>query len=162
MALSQPQQMFSRRFIAVLIAAVCLLPALQSCSHKKKVYQSNCNIDKTFKLVTFKQLIDHLSDYDRQYIEVSGRYEEGKGLSALFSDSLFAGKSDPNALWVNFSQDCPLYLTGTHKGLFEYVDGSFSQINNKPVVIRGMIDLHNKGYRNRCKATIDRVSLVKL
>ena len=159
MALPHPQQNLRFPIIWLLLAA-CFALVMQSCKHAKKVYTSDCNMDMTFKQVSFHQLMDSLPQYDQQYIEVSGKYEEDKELSALFSDSLFSTGS--TGIWVNFSQDCPLYLSGTHKGLFEYNDGQFTQINNKLITIRGRVDLNNKGSHNRCKATIDRVSLVKL
>ena len=144
------------------LMALLALVMLQSCKHEKKVYKSECDIDKDFKTISFKQLMDSLDDYDQEYIEVSGKYEEDKGVSALVCDSLFADASNGNALWVDFSQDCPLYLSGTHQGLFEYNDGKFTQINDKSVTIRGLIVLRNKGKKDRYKATIERVSLVKL
>jgi len=144
-----------------LLALLALL-TLQSCKHEKKVYKSECNVGQDFKTIGFKQLMDSLDDYDQQYIEISGKYEEDKGISALVSDSLFTSSADGNALWVDFSQDCPLYLSGTHQGLFEYNDGKFTQINDKSVTIRGLIVLRNKGKNDRYKATIERVSLVKL
>lgn len=155
----RPKQI-PRCSILPLVVLACF--TLQSCSHKSKVYKSDCDIDQAFKRVTFKQLVDSLPAYDQQYIEVTGKYVEDKQLSALFCDSLFTSTSDKDALWVNFSQDCPLYLSGTHQGLFEYNDGQFTQINNKSVTIRGKIDLHNKGSHHHYKATIDRVSLVKI
>lgn len=158
MELPRPKQTARYALTPVIILA-CF--ALQSCSHKSKVYQSNCDIDRHFKHVSFKQLTDSLAAYDQQYIEVTGKYMEDKELSALFCDSLF-DRNEKNALWVNFSQDCPLYLSGTHQGLFEVNDGHFTQINNKSVTIRGKIDLRNKGSNHHYKATIDRVSLVKI
>jgi len=146
----------------ILFFALMACVSLQSCSRAKKLYTSDCDIDRQFKHISFKQLIDSLDNYDQQYIEVSGKYEEDKGVSALVCDSLFVDHSSKNALWVNFSQDCPLYLLGTHQGLFEYNDGKFTQINDKAITIRGMIDLHNKGRLKQYKGTIDRVSLVKL
>jgi hypothetical protein len=135
----------------------------QSCkSDKKKVYQSDCDGGITFKHVGFTQLIDSIDDYDQQYIEVDGTYEEGKEQSALVNDSLFVSHSSERSLWVNFSQDCPLYLTGTHKGLFEYNDGKFTQLNNKSITIRGKIDVRHKGHLGSYKGTIDRVSFVEL
>jgi hypothetical protein len=106
--------------------------------------------------------MDSIEAYDRQYVEVTGKYVEDKELSALYSDSLFSNTSDKNGLWVNFSQDCPLYLAGTHQGLFEYDGNGFTVISNRSITIRGRIDLHNKGSHNRCKASIDRISFVKL
>jgi hypothetical protein len=144
------------------LLALLTLVILQSCKHEKKVFKSECDIDKDFKSISFKQLMDSINDYDQEYIEISGKYEEDKGISALVNDSLFTDHSNNNALWVDFSQDCPLYLSGTHKGLFEYNDGQFTQINNKQVTIRGVVVLSNKGKHNQYKATIQRVSLVKL
>jgi hypothetical protein len=163
MALPQPQQAL-RQFLPALLPVVmlCAFTMLSSCKHEKKVYTSDCDVDITFKRVSFRQLVDSIQNYDQQYIEVSGKYEEDKELSALFSDNLLAGGSENNALWVNFSQDCPLYQVGTHKGLFEYNDGQFTLINNKAVTIRGMINLGNKGHDKKYKATIERISLVKL
>ena len=149
-----------RKLPALLILATVLLG--QSCKHEKKVYQSDCNARQDFKRVSFKQLMDSLDTYDQQYIEVYGKYEEDKGVSALINDSLFVDHSNTNALWVDFSQECPLYLSGTHIGLFEYNDGQFTQINNKSITIRGVIDLHNKGHLKKYKASIERVSWVKL
>jgi hypothetical protein len=164
MALLQPQQPFFHFSNAKILLAVsvCAIFALQSCKQHKKVYKSDCNDNISFKQVTFGQLMDSISQYDQQYVEVTGKYIEDKELSALFCDSLFVDHTNKNAFWVNFSQDCPLYLSGTRQGLFEYNDGQFTQINNKSITIRGKIDLNNKGSHNRYKATIDRVSLVKL
>lgn len=150
---------FLKKFLLLLAAAGV---ALQSCKHDKKLYKSNCDVGREFKHVNFKQLVDSLDRYDRQYIEVSGKYEEDKGLSALFNDSLFVDHSSKNALWVDFSQDCPLYLDGTHQGLFEYNDGKFTQINDHVITIRGRIDLHNKGHLKQYKGSIERVSLIRL
>lgn len=164
MALPQPQQLFlygcNSKLLLVLI--MCAIVALQSCKHNKKVYKSNCDDGISFKKISFRQLMDSISRYDQRYVEVSGKYEEDKGLSALFTDSVISARSYKNALWVNFSQDCPLYLSGTRQGLFEYNDGQFTQLNDKLITIRGKIDLRNKGSHNSYKATIDRISLVKL
>ncbi|MGZ3946337.1 MAG: hypothetical protein ACXVIY_13700 [Mucilaginibacter sp.] len=160
MALPQPQQ--ASRYCSLFTMTVFFACVLQSCQHAKKVYKSDCDVDISFKHVSFHQLMDSIKNYDQQYIEVSGKYEEDKELSALFNDGILPDKSVQNGLWVNFSQDCPLYLSGTHQGLFEYNDGQFTMINNKSITIRGRIDLHNRGSHNKWKATIDRVSLVKL
>jgi hypothetical protein len=159
-----PHQKQSLRYFNPLPALLVLMAviALQSCRHQKKVFASKCDIDKTFKQIGFKQLIDSLADYDQQYVEVSGKYEEGKEQSALIGDSLLMDHSNKNALWVDFSQDCPLYLSGTHIGLFEYNDGKFTQLTNRSVTIRGMIVLHNKGHLKQYKGAIERVSLIKL
>jgi hypothetical protein len=135
---------------------------LQSCKSDKKIYKSDCNSGISFKHIGFTQLIDSMKNYDQQYIEVNGTYHEGKGESALFNDSLFVDHSNKHAIWVNFSQDCPLYLTGTHKGLFEYNDGKFTQLNNKNLTIRGKVDGRHKGHLGSYSGTIDRVSYIKL
>jgi hypothetical protein len=135
---------------------------LFSCKNEHKIYQSECDSDITFKHIGFTQLIDSIQKYDQQYIEVVGKYREGKEESALVNDSLFVDHSNGHSLWVNFSQDCPLYLLGTRKGLFEYNDGKFTRISNKKITIRGRVDLRHKGHLGSYRATIDRVSFVKL
>ncbi|HEY9001331.1 MAG TPA: hypothetical protein VIM89_08250 [Mucilaginibacter sp.] len=162
MALPHQKQSLQRLNKPLGLLALLALMTLQSCKHEKKIYKSECDIGKDFKTISFKQLMDSLDDYDQQYIEISGKYKEDKGVSALVCDSLFADASDGNALWVDFSQDCPLYLSGTHQGLFEYNDGGFTQINDKKITLRGIIVLRNKGKKDPYKATIKRVSLVKL
>lgn len=156
-----PHQKQSVRYLSRLPVLITLLTTVifQSCKHEKKVYKSECNDDKTFKQISFEHLIDSLDNYDQKYVEVSGKYKEDKELSALFNDSLFVDHSNKNAIWVDFSQECPLYLAGTHQGLFEYNDGQFTMINNKLVTIRGMVVLHHK---NKYKAALERISLVKL
>ena len=145
------------------VALLFLLPVfLQSCTSDKKIYKSDCDINITFKKIGFTQLIDSIKSYDQQYVEVSGTYKEAKEQSALFNDSLFVDHSNKHALWINFSPDCPLYLKGTRTGLFEATDGEFTPINNKKVLIRGRIDLHNTGFQGLYKGTIDRVSSVEL
>ncbi|MDB5031674.1 hypothetical protein [Mucilaginibacter sp.] len=122
---------------------------------------SDCDNDIAFKHVTYTHLIDSLKFYDQKYIEITGKYQEGKEQSALFNDSLYLPK--PNTgLWVNFSQDCPLYLSGTRIGFFEYNNGGFTRINNKVVKIRGKLDIHNKGHLKQYKGCIDRVSFIEL
>ena len=147
-------------FALLLIVSEAL--SLQSCTGHKKTYKSNCDVNITFKHVGFTQLIDSIKNYDQQYIEVDGTYKEGKEESALFNDSLFVDHSNSHGLWINFSQDCPLYLSGTRRGLFEDNDGTFTQINNKEITIRGKIDVRHKGHLGSYCGSIDRVSFVKL
>lgn len=149
---------------AFLLVYKCFVFAFifESCTAEKKIYKSDCNDAITFKRVTFSRLIDSLKNYDQQYVEVAGTYKEDKGQSALFNDSLFVDHSNKHALWINFSQDCPLYLSGTHNGLFETSNGQFMIINNKKVIIRGKVDMHNTGKLNQYKGCIDRISFVKL
>ncbi len=135
---------------------------LQSCTSNKKIYQSDCDAGISFKHVSFTNLIDSLELYDNHYVEVYGTYREGNEESALFNDSLFVDHSSKRGLWINFSQDCPLYLSGTRTGLFEYADGKFTQINNKQITVRGKIDIKHKGHLNNYKGSIDRISFVKL
>jgi hypothetical protein len=154
-----PLSSASKAAIFHLMFIACLLP---SCKSDKKIYQSNCQDGISFKHVNFTQLIDSINNYDQQYIEVDGTYEEGKEESALVNDSTFVDHSSQHALWVNFSQDCPLYLSGTRQGLFEYNDGKFSQLNSKSITIRGKIDVRHKGHLGSYRGSIDRVSYVKL
>jgi hypothetical protein len=135
---------------------------LQACTSDKKIYKSDCDVNITFKKIGFTQLIDSIEDYDDQYVEVSGTYKEAKEQSALYNDSLFVDHSNKHALWINFSQDCPLYLKGTRTGLFEASDGEFTPMNNKKITIRGKINLHNTGHLGLYKGAIDRVSSVEL
>ena len=139
-----------------------MLIVLQSCKHDKKIYTSECNNELAYKHVTFTQLIDSIQNYDHQFIEVQGTYKEGDAQSALVNDSLFTDHSNGHALWVNFSQDCPLYLKGTREGLFEYNDGKFTQISNKSVIIRGKIDMRHKGHLGSYRGEIDRVSYIEM
>jgi len=133
-----------------------------SCKNDKKIYKSSCDADISFKHMGFTQLIDSIKYYDQQYVEVTGTYREAKEQSALFNDSLFVDHSKNHALWVNFSQDCPLYLSGTHNGLFEATGGQFTSINNKKVTIRGKVNVGNTGHLGQYKACIERVSFVEL
>lgn len=146
-----------------MISAFIIIPFIfQSCKHEKKIYQSNCNDDLPYKHVGFRQLIDSIQLYDHQYVEVDGTYIEGNEESALVNDSLFADHSTEHALWVNFSQDCPLVLKGTSRGIFEVNDGKFTQLNNKSVTVRGKIDVRHKGHLGSYRGEIDRISYVKL
>ncbi len=151
---------FCPRFTIPLIVATAFI--VQSCSHEKKIYTSECNRDLSYKRVSFTQLIDSIQNYDHQYIEVRGTYKEGSSESALVNDSLFTDHSNGHALWVNFSQDCPLYLKGTRQGLFEYNDGKFTQISNKSIIIRGKVDMRHKGHLGSYRGEIDRVSYIQM
>jgi hypothetical protein len=139
-----------------------VLMVLQSCGGNK-VYKSNCDVDKQFQHISFTQLLDSLPYYDNRYVEVSGKYKEGKGLSALVNDSLFVDHSEDRALWVEFSQDCPLYLSGTDVGFFDYSSsGQLTPVNNKVVLLRGKINFHYKGHLGLYKGAIEHVSYVRL
>ncbi len=149
---------YKTTFLLILMGAF-IFP---SCNSEKKIYKSDCNSELSFKRVDFTKLIDSIEMYDQQYIEITGTYKESKGQSALVNDSSFVDHSNSHAIWVNFSQDCPLYLTGTRIGLFEFNDGTFTQINNKTVTLRGKIDVAHKGHLGSYRGSIDRVSFVKL
>jgi len=151
--------LFARRYYHVLIMLIVFI--MGACSPDKKTYTSDCDDEQTFKKVSFTHLLDSLSYYDQQYIEVTGVYREGKEQSALY-DQAAAIPVNNKAIWVNFSQECELYLVGTRIGLFEYNDGKFTQMNNKLLRIRGKVDTHNKGHLNQYKGCIDRVSLIEL
>jgi hypothetical protein len=149
------------KFICLgLLFALTIL--LQACNSNKKIYMSDCDAGITFKHVGYVHLMDSLAWYDHKYIEISGVYEEGREQSALYNDKQPKAKFTNAALWVNFSQDCPLYLAGTRIGFFEYNNGAFTQINNKKIRIRGILDVHNKGHLKQYKGCIDHVSLIEL
>jgi hypothetical protein len=151
-----------KKYERVLTTLLPLLLAFTSCSKHKQVFQSDCNAGINYKKVSFTELIKHAEKYQHQYIEVAGKYQEGFEQSALYNGKLFADHSNQNALWIDFSQDCPLLISGTHIGLFTYNNGQFTQINNRPVTIRGIIDVKDKGHLNQYRATIDRVSFIEL
>ena len=149
--------------IKMLLPAV-LMALLFGCSHGKKIFKSDCNDDYSpvYKRVAFTELVNHLKKYDRQYVEVTGKYVEAPEQSALFNDSLFADHSITQAIWIDFNPDCPLYLEGTRIGLFQYNDGQFIQINDKHVTIKGRIDAHDTGHLNQYKGAIERISYIAL
>lgn len=135
---------------------------LNSCAHNKKRYTSDCSNGIAFKKVSYAALAESITTYDGQYVEVSGKFTEGKNLSALVNDSLYAIHGNSKALWVNFSQDCPLYLKGTHQGFFASEDGSEGDLNGRMVTIRGKVDVKQKGAGKAYSATIDQVSYIEL
>ncbi len=145
-----------QRFAIILF---CL--AMAACKPHTKIYQSDCDSEHKFIKVSFAHLLDSLPFYDHKYIETTGIYREGKEKSALYNNGDY-NKPDNKALWVNFSQDCELYLKGTHIGFFEYDNGAFLKIDNKKMRIRGKIDINNRGHLKQYKGCIDRISLVEL
>jgi hypothetical protein len=147
-------------YIPVLLAVCSFLTA---CHQPKKVFVSDCNDDAqpVYKRIAFTELVTHLKKYDKQYVEVSGKYIEAPEQSALFNDSLFADHGTNKAIWIDFNPDCPLYLKGTRIGLFQYNDGQFTQINNKHVIIRGRVDVHDTGHL-KYKGAIERISYINL
>jgi starvation-inducible outer membrane lipoprotein len=136
---------------------------LQACSHSKKIYESECDNDQTFKQVNFKNLVDSFANYDNQYVQVKGKFEQDKEMSVLIDDSLVS-KGNKRVLLVDFSQDCPLYLKGTRTGFFDYDtnNGQLTPVNNKTITIRGKINIRNKGKLNAYKGTIEHISYVML
>jgi hypothetical protein len=151
--------MNAARTVAYLLISFLLCTG---CTHKKKLYTSECGDAIHYKKVSFIHLIDSIKFYDKQFVEVSGTYHEGKHLSALVNDSLFTDHGDSHSLWVNFTQDCPLVMPGTGKGLFEPEDGSYLQMNNRIMTIRGRVDAKSKGHQKLYCATISDVSMVEL
>ncbi|MBK0378619.1 hypothetical protein [Mucilaginibacter segetis] len=151
--------MNSKRIIFGFFMAAAML---YGCKNSKKLYISDCNDNIAYKKVGFSNLLDSLKFYDKQYVEVSGKYTEGKHLSALVNDSLFTSHNNSHALWVNFSQDCPLQLAGKRTGLFEYDNGNYVKLNNRSMTIRGIVDIRQKGHLHAFSGAIDRVSYVEL
>ena len=149
----------NKKLTALLIIPSALLLVLFSCGKHKKVFTSTCAGGIVFKPVSFRNLVDSMKYYDKRSIEISGIYREGKGESALVNDSLFVDHSNSHAFWINFSQDCPLYLKGTRSGLFEYSDGKFTRLNNQRMTVKGVLSFkaHAGGY----KASIDEISYIE-
>lgn len=141
-----------------------LVLTLQSCTDKETFYKSECDGGENFKHISFTQLVDSLPYYDKQYVEVSGKYQQGKGLSALMNDSTFVDHSASKELWVEFSPECPLYLIGTRIGFFDYDhnDGKLTPINNKVVTMRGKINAGYKGHLSAYRGTIEQISYIKM
>jgi len=144
------------------LLSLALLVTWTSCKKKTKIYNSRCDTETTFKKVSFTKLIDSIEKFDQQFIEVSGTYKSAKEQSALFNDSLFVDHSNRHALWINFTQDCPLYLSGTTIGFFEATDGDFLTINNRKIVLHGKVNVHNTGHSKQYRGSIDRVSFIEL
>ena len=144
--------------IFVLTVFYVMIATLFGCTHKKRVYASECDKDVHFKNISMAHLLDSARFYNKQFVEISGKYIEGKNISALVNDSLFVGRKNSSSLWVNFTQDCPLFLAGTQQGLFSSEDGSFEKLNNRRVTIRGRVEANSKGY----SATINEVSYIVL
>jgi len=144
------------------IFSLVLLIGLQSCSHDKKLYKSDCDMEKNFKRISLVNLMDSLAYYDNKLVEVSGKYEQDKGLSALFNDGVFVSRKKNKPLWVEFSPDCPLYLEGTRIGFFDYDynGGKLTPANNQTIVIHGVINAHYKG--GAFKGSIGRISYIQL
>lgn len=146
-----------------LCISLLFLMALLACkTNQQKTYTSECDTNVKFKKVSFAHLVDSITYYDKQYVEVSGKYLEGKNQSALVNDSTFIDHGNSQALWVNFTQDCPLYLVGKHTGLFETEDGEYNKISNRRMTIRGWVEVQKKGHQNAYRATINQVSYLEL
>ena len=154
--------MKSARTILLLLSAFASVACMETCSTRQEIYRSSCDEGAHFKRVSFPQLLDSINYYDKQYVEVTGRYLQGKEQSALVNDSLFNDHGNSHAFWVSFSQDCELYLAGTRNGLFEYHNGEYISLNKRLVTIRGKVDAHNKGHLKQYRGTIDRVSYLKM
>jgi hypothetical protein len=147
---------------AYLYTVLLFLMLLVACNEKLKVYSSGCAADVKCKKVNFRNLIDSIKYYDNQYVEVSGKYIEGKNVSALVNDSTFSNHGNSRSLWVNFTQDCPLYLAGKHTGLFETEDGEYNELNNKTMTIRGRVSVQQKGHKGTYRAAINEVIYLEL
>jgi len=147
------------------LPGICFIMILVfgSCKKQTKLYVSDCNNGHPFKRISFSHLVDSLSFYDKQYVEVLGRYQQSKDESGLFNDSLMVDKVGNKTLWVDFSQECPLYLKGTRTGFFDYDNnnGQLTPANNKTIVIRGEVDCNNKGHLKAYKGAITHISYVK-
>ncbi len=137
-----------------------ILPMLISCTSNHQVYQSSCNAGQTFRKINLHQLITHLSQYNGLYVEVSGRYQSGRELAALADSSRLYSAGTTDMLWIEYSQECPLYEQQKHTGLFEET-GLYARLNNKNIIIRGRINIRNHGYRKQYKAALEQVSLLQ-
>lgn len=147
------------------ITTILLLSAvLQSCSHDKKYYKSNCDIDKKFKRITLAHLMDSINYYDNQCVEVRGKYKQDKELSALFNESVFSRHTKSKALWVEFSPDCPLYLEGTRIGFFDYDynGGKLTPANNQIIILHGIVNAHYKSHSGVFNGSIGHISYIQL
>ena len=131
---------------------------LTACTHEKKTYTSDCNDGRDFKRITLANLADSLEFYNNKFVEVTGLYRQDK------AESLLIGDKNKNAILVEFSNSCPLYLSGTRIGFFDYDNnnGQLTPANNKSVILKGEIIYHAKQKLNTPKASISHISYVQL
>jgi hypothetical protein len=135
------------------------MPALlTACSHDKKIYISDCNDGRGFKKITLVNLADSLEFYNNKFVEVTGQYRQDKATAVLVGDK------NNNTISVEFSNECPLYLSGTRIGFFDYDNnnGQLTPANNKTVILRGEIIYHSRQKINTPKASIMHISYVQL
>jgi hypothetical protein len=135
-----------------------MLSLLTACRHDKKIYISDCNDGRGFKKITLVNLADSLEFYNNKFVEVTGQYRQDKATAVLVGDK------NNNTISVEFSNECPLYLSGTRIGFFDYDNnnGQLTPANNKTVILRGEIIYHSRQKINTPKASIMHISYVQL
>ncbi len=141
-----------------IILVLLMILSLTACDQEKKVYLSDCNDGREFKKVTLAHLADSLFFYNNKFVEVTGEFRQDKAASLLI------GSKNRNAIVIEFSNECPLFLRGTRIGFFDYDNnnGQLTPANNKTVILRGEIIYHAKQKINVPKASIMHISYVQL
>jgi hypothetical protein len=148
--------MLIARFKILLFFMIVL--TLTACTHDKKIYTSDCNDGRDFKRISLANLADSLEFYNNKFVEVTGLYRQDKAISLLIGDK------NKNAILVEFSNACPLFLTGTRIGFFDYDNnnGQLTPVNNKTIILKGEIMYHANQKLNAPKASINHISYVQL
>jgi len=148
-------QLLSRLTVGVFLI---MLLALAACKHGDKIYSSDCNDGHDFKRVSLAGLMDSIDFYNNKYVEISGKFYQDKTITILTGDK--KGKE----ILVEFSNGCPLFLSGSRVGFFDYDNnnGQLTPANNKLVVLKGEIICHTKADVNGRKISISHISYVQL
>lgn len=146
----------------ILIPAFFVLMAVGCSKQKPQVFTSDCINDINCRKPTYRHLMDSLKYYNGKFVEVEGTYQQGKNLSAIVNDSTFSDKAAKHAFWINFSPDCPLYNSKTHKGFFEASDGQFITINGSRMAVRGRLQLRKASGSNPYVAILNDIVYIAL
>jgi hypothetical protein len=146
-----------RPAVHLIYVLVMLVLVLNACKQKEKIYSSDCNYGHSFTTVSLKTLADNGDFYDHKIVEVSGKFVQEKTMTVLTGDKRGA------IIMVEFSNSCPLFLTGTRIGFFDYDNnnGQLTPTNNKLVKVRGEVVLHNKPNLNQLRVALAHVSYVQ-
>ena len=150
--------MYKRITIQLTLLFILLFSGVCTVKHGiSNVYNRACENNQPIRL-KYDQILSNPQYFDSKEIEVEGIYKWGSEESAIYKNTYNSHKAQ--AIWIEFGEKDSL-VDASGKVLLATQE-EFNKIIGKRILIRGKVDVENKGHLDQYKVAIMNICSIKV